>query len=97
VQFTCASISRRPIAWGHARGRGEPWQVSASTSPTDFRELRHAAGLSQEDVAHRAHCSVSYVRMLEGGYRPRTGQKVETIKTVIASALDDHDDHPVAA
>ena len=35
-----------------------------------LRAARKAAGLSQQRVAELAGCSVSYVRVLESGYRP---------------------------
>lgn len=38
---------------------------------TNFiREARHRAGLSQQQVAELANCSVAYVRMIDSGYRP---------------------------
>ena len=34
------------------------------------RDLRRAAGLSQQQLAGLADCSVSMVRLVESGYRP---------------------------
>jgi transcriptional regulator with XRE-family HTH domain len=45
--------------------------VSANvTTPGGVREMRRAAGLSQQQLAGRADCSVSMVRLVESGYRP---------------------------
>ncbi|WP_372517942.1 helix-turn-helix domain-containing protein [Solirubrobacter phytolaccae] len=40
------------------------------TSTSGVREQRRAAGLSQQQLATRAGCSVSMVRLVESGYRP---------------------------
>jgi transcriptional regulator with XRE-family HTH domain len=38
-----------------------------------IRELRAAAGLSQEALAREVGCSTAYVRVLERGYAPDPG------------------------
>ncbi len=53
-----------------------------------LRELRRAAGLTQEAVARRAACSTSYVRLLEAGYQP----EVSDVLVRIAQALIPHND-----
>lgn len=35
-----------------------------------IRDQRRAAGMSQQRLAELAHCSVSYVRLLERGFAP---------------------------
>lgn len=44
--------------------------VNATAAPGGLREQRRAAGLSQQDLAQRAGCSISYVRVLEQGFAP---------------------------
>jgi transcriptional regulator with XRE-family HTH domain len=39
--------------------------------------------MTQEDVARRAGCSVSYVRLLEGGYLPASGAKLDAVRNAI--------------
>jgi transcriptional regulator with XRE-family HTH domain len=41
-----------------------------------LRAARKAAGLSQQRLAEQAGCSVSYVRVLESGYRPEAKSDV---------------------
>jgi len=41
-----------------------------TTALCGLREARHAAGLSQEALAHKVGCSTSTIRIIEGGYRP---------------------------
>ena len=49
-----------------------------ATAPSGvlLRAARKAAGLSQQRVAELAGCSVSYVRVLEAGYRPENDSDV---------------------
>ena len=51
-----------------------------------LRAARKAAGLSQQRVAELAGCSVSYVRVLESGYRPENDSDV---LSRIAAVLND--------
>ena len=41
-----------------------------------LKRARQRAGLSQQRVAELARCSVSYVRLIESGYRPEPGSDV---------------------
>lgn len=43
---------------------------SAPHKPKTFREARLAAGLTQQQLAELAQCSIAYVRLIESGYRP---------------------------
>ena len=52
--------------------------------------------MTQEDVARRACCSVSYVRLLEGGYLPASGAKLDAVRNAIASGVP-QDDDPVGS
>jgi len=42
----------------------------STDSARPIRDLRLAAGLSQEQLARLADCSTAYVRVLERGYEP---------------------------
>ena len=58
-------------------------------APTGFLgPSRRAAGLSQQQVAALAGCSISMVRLLEAGYRPKSGEVMERIATVLAERTD---------
>jgi transcriptional regulator with XRE-family HTH domain len=48
-----------------------------------IRERRRAAGLSQERLAREADCSTSYIQLLEGGFRPRSGEVLGRIAHVL--------------
>lgn len=52
----------------------------------DLREHRKAAGLSQQTVAERAHCSISMVQLLEAGYAPRRGEVLDRVLAVVVIA-----------
>jgi predicted transcriptional regulator len=41
-----------------------------------LREQRKAAGLTQQQLAHLAECSLSYIALLEHGYTPKSGSAV---------------------
>ena len=43
----------------------------------ELRKARHAAGLSQEELAHRAHISRNYVSLVE------LNQKSPTVETLL--------------
>jgi transcriptional regulator with XRE-family HTH domain len=55
---------------------------ATASSGDPLKAARKAAGLSQQRVAELAGCSVSYVRVLESGYRP------ESDSTVLARIAD---------
>lgn len=44
--------------------------ANANHGPGSPRERRQAAGLTQEEVARQVGCSVAFVRLCEGGWRP---------------------------
>lgn len=44
--------------------------VDTSVRGGDLRAQRRRAGLSQQELAQLAGCSLSYVALLEKGYRP---------------------------
>lgn len=50
-----------------------------------LQERRERLGLTQDDVAGRAKCSVQYVRMIEAGYAPRSSLRAayERVLTVL--------------
>lgn len=47
--------------------------AKATQAPGPIRQLRRAAGLTQEALAREVGCSTAYVRMIEGGYEPDPG------------------------
>lgn len=51
---------------------------------TDLRAARRAAGLSQQELAQRAGCSIAYLRLLERGFAPDRS----TVLPRIVHALD---------
>jgi transcriptional regulator with XRE-family HTH domain len=61
-------------------------QRGADRRGAEIRALRRALGLSQQQVAERAACSVASVRLLESGYMPRSGESdvQERIALVVA-------------
>ena len=72
--------------------------ISASNATDrtgELRALRRAAGLSQQQLALRADCSVSYFRMLEQGFAPERSNVVPRV----LRALNDEDPgrHPRAS
>jgi transcriptional regulator with XRE-family HTH domain len=58
---------------------------SVTVNLSGFREARLAANLSQQQIAIRACCSISYVRLLERGFQPT---RSDVLPRVLA-ALDD--------
>ena len=62
---------------------------NASGGLGGIRERRLAAGLSQERLARDADCSLAYVRLLEHGYRPDTGEVLGRIAHVLGCGLND--------
>lgn len=53
--------------------------MNVSPQPGALRELRHRNGLSQQQLATIAGCSMSYVKLLEAGYTPSTGDVLPRI------------------
>lgn len=47
------------------------------------RELRLAAGLTQEQLARVAGCSLSYIRLVEGGYRPSSAASSPKLRRLL--------------
>lgn len=45
--------------------------LNGTTVSGSIRPARRSAGLSQEQLAERAGCSVNYIQLLERGYQPR--------------------------
>ena len=62
--------------------------INATGTPGHLRELRRAQGLSQQDVARLADCSVSYVRLLERGFEPSESRVVPRLLTALAGEAD---------
>lgn len=50
-----------------------------------LRQLRRAAGLSQQELAERAHCSIAIVRLLEGGYQPKHSDVLPRLVAILES------------
>lgn len=44
--------------------------ANSSAASDDIRALRRAAGLTQQETAARAGCSVAAIALFESGYRP---------------------------
>jgi transcriptional regulator with XRE-family HTH domain len=44
--------------------------ANANSEVGGLRKLRLTAGLTQQQLAQRAQCSIAIVRLLESGYRP---------------------------
>ena len=54
-----------------------------------IRELRHAAGLSTDELAKKAGMSVSHVRLLETGERPLDADARQKIARALECAPTD--------
>jgi transcriptional regulator with XRE-family HTH domain len=48
-----------------------------------LRERRRGAGITQQQLAERAHCSIAIVRLLEGGYQPARSHVLPRILAVL--------------
>ena len=59
------------------------------TATPGLRELRRATGLSQQELAFRAHCSLPYVAMLERGFAPTHSNVLPRILTALENAATD--------
>jgi transcriptional regulator with XRE-family HTH domain len=72
-------------------------------SLADVRSRRLAAGLSQQDLAQRAHCSLSVVRLFDRGYTPEHSATLARVEHVLEQlerdrlAPGDNDYEPPAA
>lgn len=51
---------------------------------TGLRERRQRAGLSQQRLAELAGCSVSMLRLLEGGMRPAESEVLPRVEALLA-------------
>lgn len=49
----------------------------------DLKRLREARGLSQQQLAAAADCSLSMLRMLESGYRPQPSAVLDRVLEVL--------------
>lgn len=58
------------------------------TIPPTLKDLRREAGVSQQELAARAGCSVAYVRMIEGGWRPAQSDVLPRILAVLTASKD---------
>jgi len=54
----------------------------------DLRALRRTAGLSQQQLAQKAECSLAAVALFESGYQPAYSRVLPRIITTLAEALD---------
>jgi len=52
---------------------------------TDLRERRKGAGLTLDQLAAAARCSVATCRLLEKGWRPETSRTLRRIELVLQS------------
>jgi transcriptional regulator with XRE-family HTH domain len=62
--------------------------MNESPAGTELRQLRAAAGLSQQQVAELAKCSVTSVAQLERGLRPKRSEVAGRIVAVLAPVND---------
>lgn len=57
------------------------------TSPIDksdpMRLARLRAGLTQEELARQAGCSLNYVRLFETGYRPKRAEQSAKFQNIL--------------
>jgi transcriptional regulator with XRE-family HTH domain len=59
--------------------------AKATPEGGDLRQLRRAAGLSQQELAERTHCSIAIVRLLESGYQPKHSDVLPRLVAVLES------------
>ncbi len=57
-------------------------------SGENLRVARREAGLSQQALAERAHCSLSMVRLFERGYEPESGEVLDRVLAVLSPDAD---------
>ncbi len=53
----------------------------------DLRALRRTAGLSQQQLAQKAECSLAAVALFESGYQPEHSRVLPRIITTLAESL----------
>jgi transcriptional regulator with XRE-family HTH domain len=53
----------------------------------ELRERRLAAGLTQQQLANLADCSLTHLQLLERGYRPTRSE----VRTRVLAALREHE------
>lgn len=53
-----------------------------------LKERRLAAGMTRQQLAHRAGCSLAMLQMLEQGYRPARSQVLPRVEGALAELLD---------
>lgn len=58
--------------------------VDSPVGGTVLRDLRIAAGMSQESVARKADCSTGYVRLLEQGFAPAKSDVLPRVMRVLS-------------
>jgi transcriptional regulator with XRE-family HTH domain len=57
--------------------------ANGTNDKPEVRRLRRAAGLTQQELAERAGCSISYVRLLERGYAPSFSEVITRLERVL--------------
>ena len=55
----------------------------ATAGPGSIRDARKAAGLTQQQLAQRAGCSMAYVRVIEAGYTPAQSDVLPRVFAVL--------------
>lgn len=59
--------------------------INDSATGGAIRDRRKAQGLSQEALAREANCSLSMLRLLEGGYRPGESDVLERLEMILTN------------
>lgn len=54
--------------------------------PKSIRSRRERLGLTQQELARQAKCSLSLVRMFDGGYAPATSPALKRVLDVLDKA-----------
>jgi transcriptional regulator with XRE-family HTH domain len=57
--------------------------TKANAGNSGLGEQRRAVGISQQELARRAGCSISIVGLLERGYRPSQSDVLERVLAVL--------------
>jgi transcriptional regulator with XRE-family HTH domain len=57
--------------------------METPTLTGDVRARRLAAGLSQQELAQRAHCSLASLRLFDRGYRPPNSETLARVEAVL--------------
>ncbi len=92
TRATSLSVTR-----GRAGSGTLPFMVSAhdTAGPGAIREARKAAGLTQQQLATLAGCSMAYVRVIEAGYTPAQSDVLPRVFAVLNERRQDG--HPGVA